>query len=228
MRWICLILVVMILGVVGLREAGAGKATETKSALETDPTGWIDLLADKSLKGWKRVSIPPKNKLNARNPWKVNDDSMLICDGVGIHEMLVFDKELGDGIFHVEWRFHKIEGKKGYNSGVYVRNSADGAIWHQAQVGSKNVGYIFGRTLIDGKPASIPGNKKPGPQRGKEAGEWNTYEITCQGPKMRLWVNGAVTAEWNGCQVPRGYLGLEAEGYLIEFKNLKYKDLDKK
>jgi len=229
MRWLCLIPVVMILGLVGLREAAAGKVTETKSALETDPTGWIDLLADKSLKGWKRVSIPPKSKPNARNPWKVDADTgMLVCDGVGIHEMLVFDKELGDGIFHVEWRFHKIEGKKGYNSGVYVRNSADGAIWHQAQVGSKNVGYIFGRTLIDGKPASIPKNQKPGPQRGKEAGEWNTYEITCKGPKMTLWVNGAVTAEWDGCQVPRGYLGLEAEGYLIEFKNLKYKDLDKK
>ena len=228
MRCITFFLLVVILGLFSNREAGAGKVTETKSALESDPAGWTDLLADKSLKGWKRVSIPPKSKVNKRDPWKVSEDGMLVCDGVGIHEMLLFDKELGDGIFHVEWRFHKIEGKKGYNSGVYVRNSADGAIWHQAQVGSKNVGYIFGRTLIDGKPASIPGNKKPGPQRGKEAGEWNTYEITCQGPKMRLWVNGAVTAEWNGCQVPRGYLGLEAEGYLIEFKNLKYKDLDKR
>jgi hypothetical protein len=229
MRVIGLMPAILILGLIGHRAAGAGKLTETKSALESDPAGWIDLLADKSLKGWKRVSIPPKSKLNSRNPWKVDAESgMLVCDGVGIHEMLLFDKELGDGIFHVEWRFKKLEGKKGYNSGVYVRNSADGAIWHQAQVGSKNVGYIFGKTLIDGKPAGIPKNQKRGPQRGKEAGEWNTYEITCKGPKMTLWVNGAVTAEWDGCQVPRGYLGLEAEGYLIEFKNIKYKDLDKK
>jgi hypothetical protein len=230
MRFVGLMSVVMVLGLTGYRGAEAGKVTETKSALESDPIGWTDLLADKSLKGWKRVSIPPKSKLNAKNPWKVDADTgMLVCDGVGIHEMLLFDKELGDGIFHVEWRFKKLDGKKGgYNSGVYVRNSADGAIWHQAQVGNKNVGYIFGQTLIDGKRAGIPGNKKPGPQRGKEAGEWNTYEITCKGPKMTLWVNGAVTAVWDGCQVPRGYLGLEAEGYLIEFKNVKYKDLDKK
>src|SRR5262249_51157845 len=128
------------------------------------------------------------------------------------------------GIFHVEWRFKKLDGKKGYNSGVYVRNSADGAIWHQAQVGSLNVGYLFGDTPVDGKVKRVKIAGK-GPQRGKEAGEWNTFEITCKGRHITLWVNGAVTAEWDDCQVPRGYLGLEAEGYWIEFKNLKYKPL---
>jgi hypothetical protein len=204
--------------------AGTGSAQESKSALETEPSGWIDLLADKSLKEWKRVPIPPGSTLNVRNPWQVDPASgVLLCDGVGLHEMLLYDKELADGTFHVEWRFKKVDGKKGYNSGVYVRNSADGKIWHQAQVGSKNVGHLFGATLIDGKPGKIPANKKPGPQRGKEAGEWNTYEITCKGPKITLWINGAITAEWDSCQVPRGYVGLEAEGFFIEFKNVKFK-----
>ena len=31
-------------------------------------------------------------------------------------------------------------------------------------------------------------------QRGKEAGEWNTYEIVCKGKTVSLWVNGAVTS----------------------------------
>jgi hypothetical protein len=206
----------------------AGEQKEIKSALESDAKGWQDLVTDTDLKAWKRVPIPPGAKLNKKNPWNVDSSSkekILVCDGVGIHEMLVLDKELADGIFHVEWRFKKLDGKKGYNSGVYVRNSADGAIWHQAQVGSKNVGYLFGSTMIDGKKGGIPANKLKGPQRGLEAGEWNTFEITCKGPKITLWVNGAVTAEWPNCQVPRGYLGLEAEGYWIEFKNVKFKDL---
>jgi hypothetical protein len=204
----------------------AGDVKETKSALESQPAGWIDLLKDKDLKDWKRVPIPPGGKLNKRDCWKYDADSKtLICDGVGIHEMLLFDKEIADGIFHVEWRFKKIDGKKGYNSGVYVRNSADGAIWHQAQVGSKNVGYIFGQTMIDGKKTGIPANKLKVPQRGKEEGEWNTYEITCKGPSITLWVNGAVTAEWKTCQVPKGYFGLEAEGYFIEFKNIKFREI---
>ncbi len=201
-----------------------GDAKESKGALESDPAGWIDLLADKDLKHWKRVAIPPGSKLNNRNPWSVSEDGKtLLCDGEKIHEMLLWDKEVGDGIFHVEWRFKAVAGKKGYNSGVYVRNSADGAVWHQAQVGSKNVGYLFGDTLVDGMKKRFRSDDKV-PQRGKEAGEWNTYEITCAGKTIRLWVNGAVTATWNDCQVPRGYLGLEAEGYFIEFKNLKFKE----
>jgi hypothetical protein len=205
----------------------AGEVKETKSALESDPSGWTDLLTDNDLKDWKRVSIPPGSKLNKKDPWSVDVSSkekILICDGVGVHEMLLHNKEFGDGILHIEWRFKKLEGKTGYNSGVYVRNSADGALWHQAQVGNKNVGHIFGTTLMDGKSGKIPTNKLPGPQRGKEAGEWNIFEITCKGPEITLWVNGAVTAHWPTCQVAKGYLGVEAEGYFIEFKNIKFKE----
>src|SRR5262245_14717368 len=184
--------------------------------------GWINLMPGKDLAGWKRVPIPPDVKLADKNPWST-DEKTLICDGVGIKEMLLFDKEFGDGIFHVEWRFKKIEGKKGYNSGIYVRNSGDGAVWHQAQVGSKNVGFLFGETLVEGKKKGFRADDKV-PQRGKEEGEWNTFEITCKGPNVTLWINGAVTAAWRDCQVPRGYFGLEAEGYVIEFKNIKVKE----
>jgi hypothetical protein len=197
---------------------------ETKSALERDATGWTDLLVN-GLKDWKRVPVPAGSKLKAKDPWSFDAKThTLICDGVGIHENLQTKREYADGIFHVEWRFHKLEGKKGYNSGVYVRNSDDGRIWHQAQVGSKNVGYLFGDTPVGGqrKRFNIPAK---GPQRGKEAGEWNTYEITCKGKTLTLWINGAVTCEWKECEVPKGHMGLEAEGYLIEFRNVKFKEL---
>ena len=42
---------------------------------------------------------------------------------------------------------------------------------------------------------------------------------------MTLWINGAVTATWDKCEVPKGFVGLEAEGYYIEFKNVKFKEL---
>src|SRR5271169_6444031 len=123
---------------------GSAEARDQKSALETDLKGWVQLL-DKDLKDWRRVSIPPKSKLKDKSPWSVAEDGKtLICDGVGYHEMLLFQRDIADGIFHVEWRF-KVVDKKGYNSGVYVRNSADGAIWHQAQVGN-SVGFLFGST----------------------------------------------------------------------------------
>jgi hypothetical protein len=204
----------------------AGDAKETKSALESDPKGWIDLLANADLKDWKRVPIPPKSTLKEPSPWKYDaDKKVLVCHGAGAgHEMLLCNKEFGDGIFHVEWRFNKTEANKGYNSGVYVRNSADGQIWHQAQVGSKNVGFLFGNTIKDGKEGRFNANDKK-PQRGNEAGEWNIFEITCKGKNVTLWVNGAVTTEWKDCEVKSGFVGMEAEGYVIEFKKVMYKDM---
>jgi hypothetical protein len=203
--------------------ASAAEPQESKSALQTDPTGWIDLLAQKDLKNWKRVSIPPGSPLKRKDPWSMDPKTgYLVCDGVGIHEMLLYNQEFGDGIFHVEWRFKEIPGKKGYNSGVYVRTSADGTIWHQAQVGADNIGYLFGDTLVDGKIKRVRIDDKK-PQRGKKPGEWNTYEVTCKGKQMTLWINGAVTATWNDCQVPKGHVGLEAEGWYIDFRNVKYK-----
>jgi hypothetical protein len=201
----------------------SAEQAESKSALETHPIGWIDLLKDKDLKDWKRVPIPVGSKLSERNPWKLEGQTLL-CDGVKIHEMLLYDKEFSDGIFHVEWRFRKLEGDAKYNSGVYVRTSADGKVWHQAQVGNLNVGYLFGDTLVDGKLKRETIKSKV-PQRGKPAGEWNVFEITCKGKDVTLWVNGAVTCEWNNCQVPKGHVGLEAEGYVIEFKNVKFRPL---
>jgi hypothetical protein len=215
MRYRCVLFVV-------LAACAQAVAEDQKSTLETDPKGWVDLL-EGGLKDWRRVPIPPKSKLKDKSPWSLSKDGKtLTCDGVGIHEMLLFDREVADGVLHVEWRFKPVD-KKGYNSGVYIRNSADGAIWHQAQVGT-DVGYLFGTTLISGKPARIPTNKLPGMQRAKPIGEWNTFEITAKGKNITLWVNGAVTAEWKSCEVPRGYLGLEAEGYVIEFRNVKLKE----
>ena len=97
-------------------------------------------------------------------------------------------------------------------------------IWHQAQVGNKNVGFLFGDSLVDGARKRIRSESKV-PQRGKEAGEWNTFEITCKGKTMTLWVNGAVTATWETCEVPKGYVGMEAEGWFIEFRNIKFRSL---
>jgi hypothetical protein len=193
-----------------------------RSSLQSDPNGWVDLLGD-GIKDWKRVPIPAGGRLNDKNCWQYDAKTgTLNCDGVGIHEMLLYNQPFKDGIFHAEWRFTKLEGKAGYNSGVYARNSTDGKIWHQAQVGSLNVGHLFGDSPLEGKTQRFR-TKAVGEQRGKPAGEWNVYEITCAGPKLTLWINGAVTTVWDACPVAEGHIGLEAEGYFIEFKNLKFR-----
>ena len=202
---------------------------ETPSALERDPKGWTDLLAQTGprLEGWIRGPIHATDRINPRSQWSIDEvTGHLVCRGDGGHEWLRWDKEAGDAVFHVEWRFTAVPGKKGYNSGIYARNSADARIWHQAQTGDASGGYLFGETEVGGKLKPINLSKQQRASRVKPAGQWNTFEISCKGKDVTLWVNGAITNQWHDCQVAKGYVGLEAEGYRIEFRNVKLKPLD--
>jgi Domain of Unknown Function (DUF1080) len=205
---------------------GAAPAPETPSALESNAQGWTDILPSPDLKDWSRVPVPPTDKLG-RDQWHLDPATkVLICDGDGGHDMLLWDKEVGDAIFHFECRYTKIEGKTGYNSGAYVRNSKDGSIWHQAQFGDAKDGYLFGETLnSDGKKKFFSLKNKVTEGRVKPAGEWNILEVTARGKTLVLWVNGAVTCQFDDCGMPKGRVGLEGEGYRIEFRNLKVKEL---
>ena len=201
-------------------------AAPVPSALESDPSGWIDLMPPVDLKGWSRVPVPPGAPLG-RPQWHLDDSGkVLVCDGDGGHDMLLCDREFGDAVFHFEFRYTKSEGTKGYNSGAYVRNSKDGAIWHQAQFGDADGGFLFGETPgPEGKKRFFMTRQQVTDSRVKPAGEWNTLEITARGKTLTLWVNGAVTCQIQDCGQPRGLVGLEGEGYRIEFRNLKVKEL---
>lgn len=201
----------------------------TPSALEQSDSGWTDLLKDAGpeLKGWTRGTIPPGGRLNPKSQWTLDKETgHLVCEGNGGHEWLRWDKETGDGTFHVEWRFVPVKDGRGYNSGIYAKNSADATIWHQAQTGDGSGGFLFGDSPADGKLKrfNLDGQRRGG-KRVKPAGEWNTFEITCKGKDMSLWVNGITTNTWHDCELAKGYLGLEAEGWKIEFRNVKFKPL---
>src|SRR5262245_56296766 len=76
-------------------------AASTPSALDSNPQGWTDILPGPELQGWSRVPVPPTGKLG-REQWHVDAASkVLICDGDGGHDMLLWNTELGDSIFHL-------------------------------------------------------------------------------------------------------------------------------
>ncbi|HEX9188535.1 MAG TPA: DUF1080 domain-containing protein, partial [Vicinamibacteria bacterium] len=132
------------------------------------------------------------------------------------------DRDMGDAAVHVEWRFVPVEGADRYNSGVLARTAADLSVWHQAQAGLAG-GFLFGVTKVaDGRKRL---QQEPAAARVRPAGEWNAYEVVARGRSLSLWVNGAFTSELD-IDVPRGHFGLEAEGWRIEFRNLKVKALD--
>ncbi len=169
---------------------------------------------------WTRVAIPPTHPVSTIAQWHIDAAHHTIrCDGNGGHEWLRFNQELANFTFHVKWRFTPQPGTPHYNSGVFFRNSKDGTVWHQAQT-SLGGGYIFGETSVEGKLTRINLRKQMTENRVKPAGKWNTYDIRCVASTCTLAVNGKVVNTLQ-LSVEKGYVGLESEGYPIEFKDLK-------
>jgi hypothetical protein len=191
--------------------------------------GWKNITPVKDLSGWTIVDVPKDGPLPETPQWFIDKNSgNLVCQGDKGLDWLRYDvQQYSDFIFHVEWRFEKIAGKPKYNSGVYIRNSADRNVWHQAQTGDAAGGYIFGNTLADGEQQRVSTRDQMDNRDNpvNPAGEWNIYEITCKGSVISLTVNNIKTTTWENCKVEKGFLGLEAEGYFIEFRNIKVKEL---
>jgi len=193
-----------------------------------DRADWIELFSGKDLKGWKRVALAPDIKLGAKNPWSVDaKNKVLLCDGVNIKEMLLHETAFKDGIYHLEWRMRKVEGKDtGYNSGAYIRSKMDGKTWLQTQIAYLEkppfVGDLFGDLPQNGKAERVIINGK-GHQHVKPVGEWNVYDIECKGPNITVRLNGKPATEMKNCPWLEGHVGMQAEFFFVEFKNIRFK-----
>ena len=179
-------------------------------------------------KGWVRVPIPTTATLNPQNQWRYDPKlKLMICEGDKGHEMLRSAREYKDFILHVEWRFARAEGKEQprYNSGVFVRASADGEYFVQGQLGGGPNVWLFADYPVDGKKQRVNLRDQTKAERTHPAGQWNVFEMTVKGPTVSLWVNGETIGSYDKVPVEKGYIGLEAEGFYIEFGNVKLKEL---
>lgn len=59
----------------------------------------------------------------------------------------------------------------------------------------------------------------------RPAGEWNHYYVRAIDGEVRLWVNGEEVTCGTKCEPSEGWLALEAEGALVEFRNLRLREL---
>lgn len=192
---------------------------------------WKDITPKPGFAGWSRGTLTPSKMLPATtlteaSSWSVQN-GIVRCDGdKGQHEWLRYDQELGDFEMEVEWRFVKRDGSPRYNSGIFVRNTLHADLWHQVAVGNPdNAGFFFAVTPFDGVVQRITRKPEMKPVDVKPAGEWNRYRIRAEGRKLSAEVNGEPASELNDCFVPKGYVGLEAEGYAIEFRSIRVREL---
>jgi hypothetical protein len=101
-----------------------------------------------------------------------------------------------------------------------------------------NLGYEFQIMDDAGQPASDKGTGSfynqlaPRVNAAKPAGEWNSLEIECRGPKIRATLNGQVVQDIDHTAVPAlakrpecGYLSLQNHGHDVEFRRIRLKEL---
>ena len=198
--------------------------TPSKSAYRQNPRGWTDLMPKPGLPGWTKVPIPATATLDPKEQWSVRD-GLLTIDGTGGHEWLRFDgKRYRNFILHAEWRFRKLDGTPPYNGGLYFWTNADGSQFYQAQTAEAG-GWLFGDFPKAGDRNRTNLREQMTGNRMAPVGEWNTFEIKATSRQIELWVNGGVQSRWENPAVTEGYLGVEAEGYSMEFRRLAVKEL---
>lgn len=203
--------------------AAQGEAPATAGSEE-----WQNLLPPATLAGFRRVPIDP---LAAKTVWQVRPDGVLFIDGVGAKEMLLSEREIGDGRLQVEWRFlpaqtASAEAPPTYNGGVYVRTPLDGKSWVQLQVARADKPPVVGDLI-----AQVPGKAErvdvfqTAPGAAPAVGDWVRYDITMRGSSIELSVDGRPAATWADCPMLTGHVGLQAEGAPIEVRALKFMPL---
>jgi hypothetical protein len=212
----------------------APAVTEPKAAATPPPAppssegAWENLLPSATLEGFRRVPIDP---LASKTVWQLRPDGVLFIDGVGAKEMLLSEREFGDGRLQVEWRFLPAQpttpdAAPVYNGGVYVRTPLDGKSWVQLQVARAEKPPVVGDLI-----AQVPGQAEridvfqAAAAEAPPVGAWVRYDITLRGPRIELRVDGRDAIAWADCPMLTGHIGLQAEGAPIEVRSLKFQPL---
>ena len=137
------------------------------------------------------------------------------------------EKDYSNYKLHLEWRW----AEKPTNSGVLLHTSGPDKVWPkciESQLQSGNAGDFV---LIGGTGIKVDGklnqntNKiikviKKQDSSEKPAGQWNSYDITCQGDTIINVVNGVLQNTGTNATVSSGKICLQSEGSPIEFRNI--------
>jgi Domain of Unknown Function (DUF1080) len=208
--------------------------TSIGHAADTD--GWAELFNGKDFTGWVidgPKEFKDKADGNKMKPlWTVNDG--LIRTSGAAFGFLRYDKEVSDFILHVEYRMVK---EKDVNSGIGIRTCVYDS---KNGTASRPSFHSYEVQLLDDadkKPdahstGSLYRYVAPSKNAHKPAPEWNTVEIECVGPKIRINFNGTDTLVFDQStdeklktKPLKGFVCLQSHSKQVEFKNVRMKVL---
>lgn len=170
--------------------------------------GFVSMFNGKDFTGWRFGDSTPTPDTLPSN-WKVEDGLIKLSGGGSPH--LASQREYENFEMRFEWR----SVRDSYNSGFFIRSGSKvGA--NQINLAKGGEGNFIGGKLTGAKP--VPTLQKP-------AKEWNEWRVLAVGDKVTFWCNGQLAWEGTGLATKSGYIGLQAEGAPMEFRNLRIKEI---
>jgi hypothetical protein len=195
---------------------------------QTEP-GFVSLFDGKTLNGWTLMD-------KGKGRGYLVENGMIVCpsDGGG---NLFTEKEYANFVFSVEYRL-----EPGGNNGVGIRAPLEGdAAYRGMEIQILDDGHerYHGRLKPAQYTASIYDVIPARPGFQKPAGEWNAYEITANGRRIRIVLNGVIVIDANldivkepevlkrhpGLARTSGHVGFLGHGSRVEFRNIRIKEL---
>jgi hypothetical protein len=174
------------------------------------------LFNGKNLDGWV---------IENNGHFAVEDGMIKVNRGSG---WLRSEKIYSDFNLTMEFRFME----KDANSGIFLRvpsldtegDNGYPAHYYQAQcrdndsIINSHLGYLFSKGVPDFDFVSSMERIK---KAYKPMGEWHTYEITCNKGKFIVKLNGEIITIALNVPTPEGYIGIQGEFGLLEFRKIE-------
>lgn len=194
--------------------------------------GTTPLFDGKSLDGWVAEGASETVIDGAPAPVWVVEDGQIVCRGKGFGFLRYKEREFDDFTFHVEFRM-----APKCNSGVGVRTRPFDPANSR---GTRPSLYSYEIQLVDdvGKAPDVHSSGSlyryvaPRENALKPAGEWNALDVTCQGPRIRVVLNGKTIQDVDQREVAaikdkplRGYVCLQNHGGTIAFRSVEIRDV---
>lgn len=180
----------------------------------------VPLFDGQSFAGWEG---------DTQKTWRIEDGALVAGDlnvKAPRNEFLATVKSYKNFVLRLEY---KLEGTEGFvNSGVQVRSvridkPAHEMRGYQADIGKGWTGSLYdesrrNKVIAKADEAVVAKAEKPG--------DWNRYEIRCEGPRIVLSINGTQTVDYTetDATIPLdGHIAVQIHGdgkTIVRFRNL--------
>jgi len=193
----------------------------------------VQLFNGKDLDGWVAAGVKEFVKDGRTLPvWSVKNGN-LVCTGKGFGFLRYDRRTFADFVFHVEFRM-----APGCNSGLGIRTRSFDLARSRA---TRPSFYGYEIQLFDdaGKPPTVHTSgslyRYVAPRKNAilPAGQWNSIDIECAGPRIKVTLNGELIVDLDQQTIPelrqkplQGCVCLQNHGGNIEFRSLRIREIN--